>query len=171
MAWGLAAISILKRYNCWDKVSESIRRFLLEADPRYGHLTTEERARVHRFRVIGPEAMLEAAQGRARQLGLNATIIASSISGVEASCAGEVMAYIAQEAEVYGRPLQPPCVFLCGGELVVTVGNGNGEGGRNQEFVLATAARLAGGDALDGHIVGLGGAAGEDYFLRLGLDE
>ncbi len=142
------AIEILKRYNCWDKVAESIRQFLLQADPQYAHLTPEERAGVHRFRIIGPERMLDAASAQAHQLGLNATIIASSISGVEASCVGEVMAYMAQEAEVYGRPLPPPCVFLCGGELVVTVGDGTGDGGRNQEFALSTALRLAGSDRI-----------------------
>ncbi len=138
------AIEILKRYNCWEKVSDSIRRFLLAADPQYGPLTPAERARMPRFRVIGPEQMLEAASRKAREKSLKAVILASSLSGVEAKAAGEVMAYVAQEVEVYGRPVEPPCVLLCGGELVVTVGDGTGLGGRNQEFVLAMAPRLSG---------------------------
>ena len=138
------SIEVLRSYGCWDRVSESIRRFLLAADPQYGPLTPEETARVHYYRVMGPEYMLAAARKRAEELGLNATIIASSLSDVEARSAGEVLAYMAQEAAVYNRPLVPPCAFLCGGELVVTVGNGQGIGGRNQEFVLATVPRIAG---------------------------
>ena len=137
------AVAVLKAYRCWDRVSESIRRFLLAADPQYGPLTPDELARMHRFRVIGPEQMLEAAQRRARELGLSATIVASSLSDVEAKAAGDVFAYMAQEAEVYGRPLKPPCVLLCGGELLVTVGAATGAGGRNQEFVLSMAPRIA----------------------------
>jgi len=138
------AVEVLQAYRCWDRVSESIRQFLLAADPQYGQLTAEERARMHYYRVMGPEYMLEAAQQRARALGLKATIVASSLSDVEAKSAGDMLAYMAQEAEVYGRPLQPPCALLCGGELLVTVGDGDGVGGRNQEFVLSTAPRIAG---------------------------
>ncbi len=182
------AVEVLKTYRCWDLVSESVRRFLLAADPRYGPLTPAEQARVHRFRVTGPEQMLEAAQRRAAELGLSATILASSLSDVEARSAGEVLGYVAQEAEVFGRPLKPPCVFICGGELVVTVGDGTGSGGRNQEFALATAPRIAGsrrivvasvdsdgsdgptemaGGIVDGETMDRARAAGLDVFAEL----
>jgi len=100
------------------------------------------------FRVMGPEYMLEAAQRRAREIGLTPAIVASSLSDVEAKSAGEVLAYMAREVEYYGRPIEPPCVLLCGGELVVTVGDGKGSGGRNQEFVLAAAPRIAGSEKI-----------------------
>jgi glycerate-2-kinase len=51
---------------------------------------------------------------------------------------------MASEAEALQRPLQPPCAFIFGGELLVTVGDATGNGGRNQEFALAAAARIAG---------------------------
>jgi glycerate 2-kinase len=140
------ATSVLKRYNCWERVSESVRQFLLAADPRYAPLRPEERARMNYFRVAGPDTMLDAAQKRATSLGINATIIASSISNVEAKECGEVFAYMAQEIEAFARPAKPPCVLLCGGELVVTVGDARGIGGRNQEFVLSMAPRFAGSD-------------------------
>lgn len=142
------AVEVLKAYDCWDRVSESVRQFLLAADPQYGPLTSEEASRTHYYRVMGPEYMLAAAERRARELGLNATIVASSLSDVEARAAGNVLAYVAQEAEVYDRPLKTPCVFLCGGELLVTVGDGNGEGGRNQEFALSAAPRIAGSERI-----------------------
>lgn len=140
------AIDVLKRYECWDLVAPSIREFLLKADPKYAFLTPEERARMNYYRTIGPETMLEAARSRALELGLNAEIVASSLSDVEAAQAGTVMSFMAQEIEVHDRPVKAPCVLLCGGELLVTVGGGDGVGGRNQEFVLSTAPRIAGSE-------------------------
>jgi len=139
------AIDVLKSHDCWDKVPQSVREFLLKADPEYGLLRPEEWDENPRyyFRVMGPEYMLEAAKRKAEEMGLNATILISSWSDVEAQAAGETAAYVAQEIEVYGRPIEPPCVFLCGGELVVTVGAADGFGGRNQEFVLSAAPRIA----------------------------
>ncbi len=140
------AINILKEYGCWDRVPESVRAFLLKADPAYVPLRPEEWYEKPRyyFRVMGPEYMLEAARIKAEELGLKATVLVSSLSDIEAQPTGEIMAYVAQEIEALDRPLPAPCVLLFGGELVVAVGQETGIGGRNQEFVLATAKRIAG---------------------------
>jgi glycerate 2-kinase len=140
------AIDVLKTYHCWEKVPQSVRTYLTKADLRYGPLRPEERwgKRRHSFRVMGPEYMLEAAKNKAEEMGLNTAIIASSLSDVEAQPIAETLAYIAQEIETYGRPFKPPCVLLCGGELIITVGEETGVGGRNQEFVLSAAPRIAG---------------------------
>ena len=140
------AIDILEKYGCWNKVPAAVRAFLIKRDPAYGPVTPQEvdGKPQYYFRVMGPEYMLDAAERRAAELGLRATILASSINDVEARAAGEIMAQVAQEIAVYGRPLAAPCVFLCGGELTVAVGEENGFGGRNQEFVLATVAGIAG---------------------------
>ncbi|HHX43041.1 MAG TPA: DUF4147 domain-containing protein [Chloroflexi bacterium] len=140
------AIHLLKEYDCWDEIPEAVRRFLLRKDPAYTTLRQEEWFdRPHfRIRVMGPEYMLAAAPRQARAMGLNATIMASSLNSLEASVVGETMAYIAQEIQAHDRPLAAPCVFLLGGELVVTAGPSCGLGGRNQEFVASAAARIAG---------------------------
>jgi glycerate 2-kinase len=139
------ATDILVKYGCWNKVPAAVRAFLIKRDPAYGPVTPQEvdGKSQYYFRVMGPEYMLEAAQRKASELGLRATILASSINDVEARAAGEIMAQVAQEIAVYGRPLAAPCVFLCGGELTVAVGEEKGLGGRNQEFALATAAVIA----------------------------
>jgi glycerate 2-kinase len=140
------AIELLKRYGCWDDVPQSVRDFLLRADPEYLPVRPDEwydKPR-YRFRVMGPEYMLDAALSKARSMGLQATILVSSLSDVEAQPVANTLAYVAQEMEAFGRPLQPPCVLLCGGELVVSTGKEPGLGGRNQEFVLASALRIAG---------------------------
>ena len=98
----------------------------------------------HSFRTMGPETMLAAAKQRAEALGLRAVILASSLNDVEARTIGEALGYIATEVEQLGKPFAPPCMLILGGELVVTVGDATGCGGRNQEFVLAAAGRIAG---------------------------
>jgi glycerate-2-kinase len=172
------AIELLHQYDCWDEIPESVRQFLQRADPAYGLLRTEEWWDKPHFalRVMGPEFMLEAAQARAEELGLNATILVSSLSSLEAATIGEAAAYVAQEVETYNRPIQAPCVLLCGGELVVTTGKGNGFGGRNQEFVLAAAPRIEGSnriviasadsDGSDGPTHAAGGIVDGDTFQR-----
>ena len=142
------AIGVLERYRCWDKVPQSVRAFLERADPEYGMLRSEEwdeRPRYY-FRVMGPEYMLEAAREKAEEMGLNSQIVASNLSDVEARTTAEVFAYMAQEIEVNGRPFRPPCVLLCGGEVIVTVGEKAGVGGRNQEFALSAAPRIDGSE-------------------------
>jgi len=140
------AIGVLKRYNCWDKVPESIREFLNKADPQHLFPTQKELQQrpYYAFRVMGPEYMLEAAKLKAENMGLNTTIIASSLNDIEASPLAEAFAHIAIESEVMGRPFEPPCVFICGGEVVVKVGKAKGIGGRNQELVLCAAQLIAG---------------------------
>ena len=139
------AAEILRRYRCRDRMPRSVLSFLEARDPQYFPISPEERQGKpwYHLRVMGPEFMLEAAQRRAGEMGITALIVASSLSDVEAHSAGEVLTYMAKEVEVYGRPVTPPCAFLCGGELVVTVGDGGGSGGRNQEFVLAGAPKIA----------------------------
>ena len=62
----------------------------------------------------------------------------------EAREVGRVMAGIARQCARWGQPAAPPCVLISGGETTVTV-RGQGQGGRNAEFLLAL------GVALDGH--------------------
>lgn len=156
-----AAIDILKQYGCWEEAPASVREFLNRRDPQYGPVSPEETAGKpqYYYRVMGPEYMLEAAKKRAEELGLNATVLVSSLSDVEARPIGEMFGYLTQEAEVLGRPVRPPCVFLCGGELIVTVGDEQGVGGRAQEFVLAAAPRIAGSENI---VIAAAGTDGSD---------
>ena len=141
-----AAIGVLHTYRCWERVPQSVRDFLNRRDPQYGPVRPWEvdgKPHYH-FRVMGPEYMLRAAKQRAEQKGLRAEILVSSLSDVEAQPVAETLGFLAQEIEALRRPFAPPCVLICGGELVVTVGNATGLGGRNQEFALTTARRIEG---------------------------
>jgi hydroxypyruvate reductase len=92
--------------------------------------------------VATPRLALQAAAEVARQAGLPAYILGDDIEG-EAREVGRVMAGIARSVALHRTPFAPPCVLLSGGETTVTV-RGNGQGGRNVEFLLAM------GLALDG---------------------
>lgn len=155
------AIDILKRYGCWEAVSDAVRAYLLRGDLQYGPLRHDEWCgpNKHYFRVMGPEVMIDTALAKAAALGVPATVLSSSLNDIEARATGEVLAHIAQEIETLDRPVPAPCALLCGGEVVVATGKENGLGGRNEEFVLSTVARIAGSSRI---VVGSADSDGSD---------
>ena len=85
---------------------------------------------------------LEAAADLCRAHGIEAAILSDSIEG-EAREAGRFHADLALEVARRNRPFRKPIVLLSGGETAVTL-RGQGRGGRNTEFLLAFAGRIAG---------------------------
>jgi len=92
--------------------------------------------------VATPQLSLEAAAEVARKAGVLPLILGDALEG-EAREVGSVMADIAHQVAMRGQPAPPPMVLLSGGETTVTV-KGTGRGGRNVEFLLALAVKLAG---------------------------
>ncbi|MGI6368837.1 MAG: DUF4147 domain-containing protein [Anaerolineae bacterium] len=141
------AIHLLKDvYCCWDEIPEAVRQHLLRRDPAYGHLRPDEWVNKphYRVRVMGPEYMVNAAEARARALGLDAGVLAVSLSNLDSALVGDSMGQIAHEIERRDRPVSKPGVLLMGGETVVAAGPEAGQGGRNSEFVVSAARRIAG---------------------------
>ena len=97
------------------------------------------------FRMIATPALaLAACADAARALGLTPLILGDAIEG-ESREAGIVMAGIARSIATHGQPLRAPALLLSGGETTVSIGQTKpGKGGRNTEFLLATAIALAG---------------------------
>ena len=129
----------------------------LEILARYGitlapHVEAAMQARTEPAKNSGAEVhmlatplmALEAAAGRAAQLGLTPIILGDALEG-EAREVGTVMAGIALSVAGNGLPVKAPAVLLSGGETTVTI-RGKGRGGRNSEFLL-------------GLLIALGGAA------------
>jgi hydroxypyruvate reductase/glycerate 2-kinase len=111
--------------------------------------------------VIGNNARsLAAAQDEATRLGYHVLNLGSFIEG-ETQEFGIAMAGIVRSIRAQRQPLPPPVCVLSGGETTVTLGDGHGLGGRNQEFVLAAALKL-GRDGLRDVVVLSGGTDGED---------
>ena len=104
------------------------------ADPRF------ERNEVHV--IASASVSLEAAQAKARTLGIEAVILSDAVEG-EAREVAKMHAALAREVVTRGRPFARPVVLLSGGETTVTV-RGKGKGGRNSEFLLSFAAGIDG---------------------------
>lgn len=92
----------------------------------------------HEVKVIASARIsLEAAAVAAQASGIPAMILSDAIEG-EARDVGRVHAAIAREVATRNRPFDRPVVILSGGETTVTL-RAKGRGGRNSEFLLATA--------------------------------
>jgi glycerate-2-kinase len=137
---------MLHKWDAWDAAPASVREHLLRADPAQETVKADEFERA-RFRIFGimPRKLgvLPTAQKRAAELGFKPYTLASPLQA-EAREAGIVVASVALTVEREGMPVEPPCALFSGGELLVTVGQEKGVGGRNQEFILAAARRIAG---------------------------
>jgi glycerate-2-kinase len=59
-----------------------------------------------------------------------------------------VVATIANTVEQDGMPFEPPVALFTAGELLVTVGQETGIGGRNQEYALAAAQKIVGSERI-----------------------
>lgn len=143
------AIENLKKWQAWDVVPESVRRFLEKADPAYATVKLPEFEKMS-YRVFGvmpgyrKTGKFPPAIKKAEELGFKTVILAESLSNVEAIDAGRYIAAIARTIERIGQPLEPPCALFSSGEMIVTVGKETGVGGRNQEFALSAAQGIAG---------------------------
>jgi len=112
-------------------------------------------------RVLGNNARaLAAAAQRARALGYPVCNLGSFLEGDTAQVA-LVLAGLIRGARAQGQPAPAPLCILSGGETTVTLPPDHGRGGRNQELVLAMAAKL-GPTGLHRVAVLSGGTDGED---------
>jgi len=140
------AVDMLNKWHAWEAVPASVRAHLQRADPRHETVGAAEFQQWH-FRVFGvmPRelGMLPAAQAKARELGYEPVTLSTWLEG-EASQAATVIAGIAATIERDGVPFAPPCALFTTGELLVTVGDREGVGGRNQEYAIAAALDVAG---------------------------
>lgn len=137
------AISVLQRYNLWDKFPKSATNYLQEATSK---LETPKdfggfKSLVHSFVLIRSGTVCEAAADMARELGFTPLILTTMLEG-ESREVGVVFAGIAKEIKHHNRPLAPPCAIIAGGETTVKIHSKRGEGGPNQEFALSAALQL-----------------------------
>ena len=139
---------ILDTFGLKEKIAEPIlsrfRRGMkgrLPETPKPGDPAFEKTQNL----VIASNALaLQAAAKKARQLQYNTMVLSTFIEG-ETREVAKVHAAILKEILKSGSPLPRPACVLSGGETTVTI-QGDGLGGRNQEFVLAAAMEIAGMD-------------------------
>lgn len=85
---------------------------------------------------------VSAAKDKAEELGYNSFLLSTFIHG-ETEEVAKVHTAIAKEIICSGNPVGRPACIISGGETTVTI-EGEGLGGRNQEFVLAAAIDIEG---------------------------
>jgi glycerate-2-kinase len=139
------AVAMLKKWDAWDAVPASVRAHLTRADPRQETVKAAEyeQADFLVYGVMPRNRSMLAAMEKARQLRFTPHRLSRWLQA-EANQVGPVMASIAETIEHEGLPFAPPCALFTAGELLVTVGQETGIGGRNQEYALSAARRIAG---------------------------
>jgi glycerate 2-kinase len=140
------SLKILQKYSITRHLPISVREFLehgaegrIPETPKPDDPVFEK---THHLIVANNTLALQAAADKAKTLGYDTMILSGMIEG-ETQEAAKVHASILKEILHSANPLYPPACVISGGETTVTV-NGNGLGGRNQEFVLAGAIQIAG---------------------------
>jgi len=154
------ALAVLARYDLLDAVPPRVVDHLRHG--RDGEVSeTPRRTGGHVVVLAGPADAAEAAEARAAELGYEPLILSTTVEG-ESREVATCLAAIAEEAATYGRPVEPPCVLISGGETTVRVGNadGDGDGGPNQEFALSFALELDGDEAVTTLALGTDGTDG-----------
>ncbi len=140
------AVANLKAWDAWDEAPESVRAWLTRADPAYETVKPERYIQFpHRIFCVfhREEGVWSSPRKKAEELGYRTVLLATGLS-VEASQAGRYIASIAKTIESKGQPFEPPVALITGGEMLVTVGQEVGIGGRNQEWALSAALSIAG---------------------------
>ena len=143
-------IEIIKRHDAWDRTPESIKKHLLSGTEDNENVSVEEfeSFRQRFFGLIYKDATIyPAVKKRAKELGYNCLFLSECIS-CEAKDAGAVAASIALNIERMGEPFKAPIVLISSGETVVTVNKENGVGGRNQEYCVQSALKIAGSEKI-----------------------
>ena len=155
------AEQILKRYGIWDQVPGSVRDHVekgvkgkIAETPKPGDPSFQGGA----WELVGTNLQaLKAARKKAERMGYRTLILSGMIEG-ETREVAKAHAAIAKEVLSSENPIAPPACVLSGGETTVTL-QGDGKGGRNTEFALASAIALEG---VENVVVLSGGTDGTD---------
>jgi hydroxypyruvate reductase/glycerate 2-kinase len=155
------ALAVLEKYRLKPRTPPSILRHLGSGvRGEVAETLKELPARVRNLIVGNNAGALGAAERHAQQLGYRVVNLGSFLEG-ETRHVATVLAAVARSIQTDGQPVSPPACLLSGGETTVTLTADHGQGGRNQEFVLAALAYL-GLEGMRRIVVLSGGTDGED---------
>ncbi|MGB9438201.1 MAG: glycerate kinase [Desulfobacterales bacterium] len=155
------ARGVFKKFDIWERVPSSVKDRIqkglkgdIQDTPKSGDVAFQ---RCYAELVGTNIQALIAAGKEAERQGYRALILSSTVEG-EAREVVKVLTAIAKEVLSSGNPFPPPACILWGGETTVTL-QGDGKGGRNQEFALAAALII---DGLENVVVLSAGTDGTD---------
>lgn len=135
------AIEVLKKWGCWDRVSQSIRDILQNSDaiPPTMSCAEYEAMDCRVFGIMPSESgFMPTAMKMAAERGFAPHLLCRR-TNIEASAVGGYLGRMSQLIEMEDIPFKAPCALFLMGEMLVTVADSDGVGGRNQEFCLALA--------------------------------
>lgn len=138
------ATAVLKRFDLWDTVPQSIRTHL--ASPSIGKLPDLSDTDIHTVLLITGDTVCSAMARAVEKTGFRPVVLSTTLEG-EAREVGRILGSLANECYRRQRPFRTPCVLVgCGGEATVSLPAAQeaalGLGGPNQETALSTALGL-----------------------------
>jgi glycerate 2-kinase len=137
-----SAKAVFQKYAIWQRTPLSVRQRIASGageTPKPGDRVFD---RVNNVIVGSNRLAVDAAAKKARAFGFHTLVLSAFVQG-EAREVARVHAGITREIVAAGRPVLPPACVISGGETTVTI-RGQGKGGRNQEFALASVIDIAG---------------------------
>ncbi len=135
---------ILRYYGLWDKVPNTVRKYILKGLRGEVPETLKKLpSRVRNYIVASNEIACKTIYQKALRRGLNPYILTTTLEG-EAKDAALAIGSIIQEIYRYNRPFTRPALLIAGGETTVTVPEEHGLGGPNQEFTLSVTRKISG---------------------------
>lgn len=144
------ALGVLRRHDLGAAMPQSALRYLqagaAQERPETPKPGDEVFRKVVNVIVADNGAAVEACGRKAEELGYRSLILSTRMEG-EAREVAKMHVAVALEVLDCGRPVSPAACIISGGETTVTL-QGDGLGGRNQEFALAAACAMAGTDGI-----------------------
>ncbi len=139
-------MTIMERYDLFSRLPNSVRTHIecglsgeTAESPKSDSHPWSHTANI----IVGSNRQaLQACRQAAENSGYTPLLLSCLLEG-EASDIARMHAAIAKEILASGSPVAAPACLLSGGETTVTL-KGDGRGGRNQEFALATALAIDG---------------------------
>jgi hydroxypyruvate reductase/glycerate 2-kinase len=155
------ALDVLDKFRLTGQTPAAVLHHLREgAAGRVPETLKSLPAHVRNYVIGNNSRSLAAAQQQAEKLGYRVLNLGPYLEG-ETRHVATALAGVVRSIRAEGKPVPSPACVLSGGETTVTLSADHGQGGRNQEFVLAAAAKL-GREGLQGVVVLSGGTDGED---------
>ena len=154
-------MAIFDKYNIREQIPASILHRLeqgihgkVEDTPKSGDPIFEK---TQNLIIASNELAALTAVKKARELNYNTMLLSTFVEG-ETKDVAKVHTAIIKEILKSGNPMTSPACIISGGETTVTI-QGDGLGGRNQEFVLAAAGDI---DGLENVVILSAGTDGTD---------
>ncbi|NLJ80071.1 MAG: DUF4147 domain-containing protein [Firmicutes bacterium] len=164
------ALEVVEKWQVRKLLPPAVIRHLEEGRPEQETLKAAEfkkmGARIFSL-MPGRNVLLESARRAAEKLGLNSLVLAENLQA-EASQAGFVIGEIANTIAEEGGLIPKPCALFTAGELLTTLGEETGVGGRNQEYAAAAALKIAGSTKIAVGAVDSDGTDGPGAILQDG---